>query len=120
MNWTIETVNVLYIMDHCLIYIYNTKYGFLSTMAFHTFLATSVEYLGHVIDDKGLHTSPNKVAAIQNAPAPTNQQQLCSLLGFLHYYGKFIPNLAMLLHSMNQLLKSGSAWKWLSQCQQAF
>ena len=85
-----------------------------------TFLATSVEYLGHVIDDKGLHTSPNKVAAIQNAPAPTNQQQLHSLLGFLHYYGKFIPNLAMLLHPMNQLLKSGSAWNWLSPCQQAF
>ena len=72
------------------------------------------------IYNKGLHSSPNKVAAIQDAPAPTNQQQLRSLLGFLHYYGKFIPTLATLLHPMNQLLKSGSAWNWSSQCQQAF
>ena len=38
-----------------------------------TFLATSVEYLGHVIDGKGLHTSLKKVYAIQDAPAPQNQ-----------------------------------------------
>ena len=85
-----------------------------------TFLANSVEYLGHIIDHKGLHTSPQKVAAIQDAPAPSNQQQLRSLLGLLHYYGKFIPNLATLLHPMNQLLKSGSVWNWSPDCQQAF
>jgi len=38
-----------------------------------TFLGTSVEYLGHIIDDKGLHTSPKKVAAVQEAPTPKNQ-----------------------------------------------
>ena len=85
-----------------------------------TFLANSVEYLGHIIDHKGLHTSPQKVAAIQDAPAPSNQQQLRSLLGLLHYYGKFIPNLATLLHPMNRLLKSGSVWNWSPDCQQAF
>ena len=85
-----------------------------------TFLANSVEYLGHIIDHKGLHTSPQKVAAIQDAPAPSNQQQLRLLLGLLHYYGKFIPNLATLLHPMNRLLKSGSVWNWSPDCQQAF
>ena len=62
------------------------------------FLANSVEYLGHIIDHKGLHTSLQKVAAIQDVPVSSNQQQLRSLLGFLHHYGKFIPNLATLLH----------------------
>ena len=85
-----------------------------------TFLAKSVEYLGHVIDDKGLHTSSKKVAAVQEAPLPRNQQQLRSLLGLLHYYGKFIPNLATLLHPMNQLMKLGSNWHWSSECEQAF
>ena len=85
-----------------------------------TFLAKSVEYLGHVIDDKGFHTSPKKVAAVQEAPPPRNQQQLRSLLGLLHYYGKFIPNLATLLHPINQLMKSGRNWNWSSECEQAF
>ena len=49
---------------------------------------------------------PSKVAAIANAPAPTNLQELRSFLGLLNYYGKFIPNLAAtILHPLNALLQ---------------
>ena len=41
-------------------------------------------------------------------------------MGLLHYYGKFIPNLATILHPLNQLLKSGSRWNGSSDCQLAF
>ena len=34
------------------------------------FMTTSVEYLGHVIDAKGLHPSSSKVKAIKEAPEP--------------------------------------------------
>ena len=30
------------------------------------------------------------------------------------------PRLAILLHHLNQLLKSNSVWEWSSECQQAF
>ena len=36
------------------------------------FGASSIEYLGHVIDADGLHPSPEKVRAITNAPEPTS------------------------------------------------
>ena len=36
------------------------------------FLQDSVEYLGHIIDAEGLHTSPKKVEAVLQAPKPTN------------------------------------------------
>ena len=36
----------------------------------------SVEYLGHVIDKMGLHTSTKKVKAIKEAPPPKNRKQL--------------------------------------------
>ena len=36
------------------------------------FLAPSVVYLGHVIDSQGLHPTPEKVRAIQEAPQPEN------------------------------------------------
>jgi hypothetical protein len=71
----------------------------------------SVEYVGHGVDTQGLHTSPNKVEAIQLAPLQ-NQQELRSFLGLLHYYEKFIPNLAFLLHPLNQLLRVSTKWKW--------
>ena len=47
-----------------------------------------------LIDAKGLHTTSKKVEAIQLAPAPKDHNQLRSFLGLLHYYSKFMPNLA--------------------------
>ena len=79
-----------------------------------------VEYLGHVIDKTGLHTSSKKVRAVQQAPAPENSQQLKSFLGLLHYYGKFIPNLSTLVQPMNELLQKGTKWQWSKQCEEAF
>ncbi len=47
------------------------------------FLQKSVEYLGHLLDAEGLHPLQDKLAAIQQAPAPTNVQQLKSFLGLV-------------------------------------
>lgn len=84
------------------------------------FLKPSVEYLGHVIDEKGLHTSPSKITAIVDAPPPENVSQLRSFLGLLNYYGRFIPNLASLLQPLHELLCQDKKWKWTSDCQKAF
>ena len=74
------------------------------------FMCKQVEYLGHVVNEKGVHTSPDKIRAIQEAPTPKNVRQLRSLLGLVNYYGKFVPNLAALLHPLNQLLQKGVKW----------
>ena len=84
------------------------------------FLCSAVEYLGHRIDANGLHTLSSKVKAIQDAPQPQNVQELRSFLGLLHYYGKFLPNLATLLHPLNALLKTQSKWSWSTKCSDAF
>ena len=70
------------------------------------FFQTSVEYLGHNIDAKGVHTTKSKVKAIQDAPIPTNVQELCSFLGLLNYYAKFFRTwhycCAYCIHSYRQ------------------
>ena len=85
-----------------------------------SFFQDSVEYLGYKITSEGLHTTTKKVDAIQLAPIPKNQQELRSFLGLLHYYGKFIPNLASLIYPLNSLLKANTSWNWTEQCEQAF
>ena len=84
------------------------------------FLSSSVEYLGHRIDAKGLHATPDKLQAITKAPTPKNVQELRSFLGLLNYYGKFIPNLATLLHPLNSLLRREATWNWTPACAEAF
>ena len=96
------------------------KYGIQAKRAKCAFMEESVEYLGHKIDATGLHTTTHKVEAISQAPQPKNIQELRSYLGLLHYYGKFLPNLATLLHPLNNLLKTGCKWSWTPKCTQAF
>ena len=81
------------------------EYGFRLNRAKCRFLENSVEYLGYVIDWAGIHTSPKKVQAIVDAPAPTDLGELRAFLGLVMYYGKFIKNLSSLSAPLNQLLK---------------
>ena len=76
------------------------------------FLASSVEYQGHVISAEVLHPSEEKVCAIQEAPNPTNVSQLRSFLGMIAYYTKFVLNLASMLSPLYSLLHKGKPWKW--------
>ena len=86
----------------------------------YKFMCKQVEYLGHVVNEKGVHTSPDIIRAIQEAPTPKNVRQLRSLLWLVNYYGKFVPNLAALLHPLNQLLQKGVKWHWSLQCRETF
>ena len=84
------------------------------------FLLTSVEYLGHRIGKDGIQALKSKTDAIVNAPVPRNVQELRSFLGLLNYYGKFIPNLATVLHPLNSLLRADMKWVWTKECGEAF
>ena len=75
---------------------------------------------GASIDANGVHATEEKIKAIVEAPVPKNLAELQSFLGLLNYYGQFIPNLATLLHPLNELLRKETAWKWSSAQDNAF
>ena len=78
------------------------------------FLWSEVEYLGHVINSKGLRPSQTKIAAITGAPAPTNETELKSFLSLVNYYANFFATV-----SLYQLLMS-IKWQWKSEQEAAF
>ena len=96
------------------------EHGIRAKRAKCTFLKTSVQYLGHVIGADGLHAIDAKIEAIVNAPSPKNVTELRSYLGLLNYYGRFIPNLASLIHPLNKLLRHNMTWRWTKSCRDAF
>ena len=85
-----------------------------------SFYQESVQYLGHHISAKGIHTTKDKTQAILDAPEPKNIQELRSFLGLLNYYAEFIPYLASLLHPLNKLLKKDQKWQWTKECSEVF
>ena len=62
------------------------KYGVVVNQSKCEFRTSSVEYLGHRIDEDGLHPLKDKIAAIVDAPSPTNVTELRAYLGLINYY----------------------------------
>ena len=65
-----------------------------------------------MIDHDGLHSTNDKVRAIQLAPAPSNVRELKSFLGLVNYYGKFLPDLSTHLASLHLLLRKQVSRNW--------
>ena len=84
------------------------------------FMAPFVEFLGHLVDSRGIRPLPEKVRAIQQAPTPTNVTELKSYIGLISYYGKFLPNLSTHLAPLYTLLNKDVPWKWSSAQETAF
>ena len=72
------------------------------------FLQPSLDYLGHRLDEHGIHPTQEKVRAIRDAPEPKNITELRSFLGLINYYGKFLSNLSMTLSFSSTRNRSGS------------
>lgn len=67
------------------------------------FNVPKVHYLGYVIDANGISPDSDRVAAVANAPNPTNVKELRSLLGFMQYYSKFVPHFSTKAEPLFQL-----------------
>lgn len=83
-------------------------------------MAPFVEFLGHLVDEKGVCPLPEKIQAIQQATVPTNLTELKSYIGLLSYYGKFLPWVATDLVPLYQLLNKDAGWEWTAAQEQTF
>ena len=84
------------------------------------FKVPSVEYLGFIIDEKGIHKTKEKIKAVTEAKVPTNVKELQSFLGLVTFYGRFIKDLATMAHPLYELLKKDVPWEWSTKCHEAF
>ncbi|XP_036345727.1 uncharacterized protein LOC118754970, partial [Rhagoletis pomonella] len=75
------------------------------------FFKRELRYLGHVISDKGIHTDPDKVAAIKELKPPTNVKEVRRYLGIASWYRRFVPDFAALSQPLTALLKKGKHWR---------
>ena len=67
--------------------------------------AARVDFLGHVISQDGVRSNDDKIAALTRMPMPRDIKQLRSLLGGLHYYCQFLPDMAKRVRLIAALLK---------------
>ena len=84
-----------------------------------SFMTSSVTYLGHTVNAKGIQPTAEKVQAIRDMRAPKDLHELRVLLGMVNYYGKFLPDLATLLSPWYNLLTKEAKFCWSDACAKA-
>jgi hypothetical protein len=84
------------------------------------FLRKEVNYLGHVITEKGVKPDPKKIECIINYPVPDNTKKIKSFLGLIGYYRKFIKDFSKKAKPLTNLLKQNQPFIWSDSCQDSF
>ncbi|XP_049278095.1 uncharacterized protein K02A2.6-like [Anopheles funestus] len=96
------------------------QYGFTVRAEKCAFKMQQIEYLGFIIDRRGLKPNPAKIEAILKLPAPTNVSEVRSFLGAVNYYGRFVPKMRDLRYPLDVLLKNETTFVWTRECESAF
>lgn len=62
-----------------------------------------VQFLRHVINNKGIHVDPAKIKAIKEWSSPSNPTEIRQFLGLAGYYKRFIENFSKIAKPLTEL-----------------
>ncbi|GKA34581.1 putative reverse transcriptase domain-containing protein [Tanacetum coccineum] len=83
-------------------------------------LTDSVQFLGHVIDNKGVHVDPAKIEAIKNLAAPTTPTEVRQFLGLAGYYQRFVEGFSFIAKPLTKLTQKNKKYEWGEEEEEAF
>ena len=84
------------------------------------FFQRQVNFLGHIIDEKGIHTDPEKVKQIQTWACPRNVHDVRVFLGLTSYYRRFVKDYAKKASPLYKLTKKDVEFIWSEEQEAAF
>ena len=91
------------------------------------FFKEEVKYLGHIVNERGVSTDPEKVRAVRDWTRPSTPKQLRSFLGLASYYRRFIQSFAKVASPLYEMIRKFPnvsrkqfCEKWTSECEKSF
>ncbi|GKA48305.1 putative nucleotidyltransferase, ribonuclease H [Tanacetum coccineum] len=79
-----------------------------------------VQFLGHLIDNQGLHVDPAKIEAVKNWTSPTTPTEIRQFLGLAGYYQRFIKDFSKIGKSLTELTQKNKKYIWGEDQETAF
>nr|GFC43001.1 retrotransposon protein, putative, Ty3-gypsy subclass [Tanacetum cinerariifolium] len=67
------------------------------------FWIPKVQFLGHVIDSRGIHVDPAKIESIKDWASPKTPTEIRQFLGLAGYYQRFIEREKVIAYASRQL-----------------
>ncbi|GKA17194.1 putative reverse transcriptase domain-containing protein [Tanacetum coccineum] len=84
------------------------------------FWIPKVQFLGHVIDSRGIHVDPAKIETIKDWASPKTPTEIRQFLGLAGYYRRFIEGFSKIAKSMTKLTQKGIKFDWGEKEENAF
>ncbi|GJV35261.1 putative reverse transcriptase domain-containing protein [Tanacetum coccineum] len=75
------------------------------------FWLQEVPFLGHVVNQSGIHMDLSKIEAMKNWKAPTTPSEIQSFLGLAGYYRRFIANFSKIAKPLTSLTQKNQKYK---------
>ena len=85
-----------------------------------SFFKKHIQYLGHLVSEKGFEPLPEKLELIRKMPAPRTAKEVKQFLGLIGYYRKFVPRFADISRPLTKLTCHNVTFDWTDQCAKAF
>ncbi|GJW06840.1 reverse transcriptase domain-containing protein [Tanacetum coccineum] len=79
-----------------------------------------MQFLGHLIDNQGLHVDPAKIEAVKNWTSPTTPTEIRQFLGLAGYYRRFIKDFSKIAKSLTELTQKNKKYIWGKDQETAF
>ncbi|GJW48709.1 putative reverse transcriptase domain-containing protein [Tanacetum coccineum] len=84
------------------------------------FWLQEVHFLGHVVNQNGIHVDPSKIEAVKNLKTPTTPSEIRSFLGLAGYYQRFIANFSKIAKPLTSLTQKNKKYVWGVEQEEAF
>nr|GEY99338.1 putative reverse transcriptase domain-containing protein [Tanacetum cinerariifolium] len=84
------------------------------------FYIQTVQFLGHLIDNQGLHVDPAKIEAVKNWASPTTPTEIRQFLGLAGFYRRFIEDFSKIAKSLTILTQKDKKFVWGKDQEMAF
>ena len=84
------------------------------------FYKPQIQYLGHIISEKGIVVDPEKIKSIEYCPTPTSVTDIRSFLGLAGYCKNFIKKFSRIDCPMTTMQKKENKFLWTTKCKESF
>ncbi|GJV35388.1 putative reverse transcriptase domain-containing protein [Tanacetum coccineum] len=84
------------------------------------FWLSKVQFLGHVIDNEGIHVDPAKIESIKDWASPKTPTEIHQFLGLASYYRRFIEGFSQNARPMMKLTQKSIKFDWGEKAEAAF
>ena len=84
------------------------------------FWLREVQFLGHIVNDKGIQIDPTKIEAIKKWEIPKSPKEIRQFLGLAGYYRRFIQDFSRIAVPLTSLTQKNKRFEWGEKQNEAF